>query len=295
MPRNGDGSSDNGPIEGHEIVHGAGGDKSLKHTKHVAPMPELEQGDALPGLGAGGVAAPIADNAEEFGTNEPRKDPLADPEDADTAATRNMTSPEPRPSNKRQKTAEMDVSQGKDTSGSATNSSPSQRQNGADKSDKESGSKSNGPVETHELDKVMREKAEKYVNLNEDEVNMASAGTEEGKREARADRRADAVGESKSAGTGHEEAKKHGGHADVEEMHGSTKKTSSESHSGGSSSGKSGTGANSSSSSSSHHHNKDTDKAGNDGHEKGHAGHVNELEQVQRKQAEKFGINLQNE
>jgi hypothetical protein len=26
MPRNGDGSSDNGPIDGHEIVHGASGD-----------------------------------------------------------------------------------------------------------------------------------------------------------------------------------------------------------------------------------------------------------------------------
>jgi hypothetical protein len=26
MPRNGDGSSDNGPIDGHEIIHGAGGD-----------------------------------------------------------------------------------------------------------------------------------------------------------------------------------------------------------------------------------------------------------------------------
>lgn len=26
MPRNGDGSSDNGPIEGHEILHGMTGD-----------------------------------------------------------------------------------------------------------------------------------------------------------------------------------------------------------------------------------------------------------------------------
>merc|ERR1711974_237084 len=81
MPRNGDGSSDNGPIEGQELLHGASGDKTLQHTKHVAPMPEVEAGDALPGMGAGGAAAPIADNAEEFGVNEPKKDPLDDDED----------------------------------------------------------------------------------------------------------------------------------------------------------------------------------------------------------------------
>jgi hypothetical protein len=65
MPRNGDGSGDSGPIDGHEIVHGASGDvsvvisqgekaeqrglicrqKSLKHTQHVAPMPKPEAGD----------------------------------------------------------------------------------------------------------------------------------------------------------------------------------------------------------------------------------------------------------
>ncbi|ENI11145.1 hypothetical protein COCC4DRAFT_123434 [Bipolaris maydis ATCC 48331] len=47
MPRNGDGSSDNGPIEGHEILHGTTGDDSLQHTKHVAPMPEGEKGDSM--------------------------------------------------------------------------------------------------------------------------------------------------------------------------------------------------------------------------------------------------------
>jgi len=56
MPRNGDGSSDNGPIEGHEILHGTTGDDSLQHTKHVAPMPEGEKGDTLPGLSGGGTA-----------------------------------------------------------------------------------------------------------------------------------------------------------------------------------------------------------------------------------------------
>jgi hypothetical protein len=73
MPRNGDGSSDNGPIEGQEVVHGASGDvrppfflflfpypyysshvrfllihrqTTLQHAKNnVAPMPEIEKGE----------------------------------------------------------------------------------------------------------------------------------------------------------------------------------------------------------------------------------------------------------
>ncbi|KAH7078010.1 hypothetical protein BKA63DRAFT_509491 [Paraphoma chrysanthemicola] len=55
MPRNGDGSSDNGPIEGHDIVHGSSGDKTLQHAKNnVAPMPEGEKGEAIEGLNASG-------------------------------------------------------------------------------------------------------------------------------------------------------------------------------------------------------------------------------------------------
>ncbi|KAH7380664.1 hypothetical protein BKA66DRAFT_419775 [Pyrenochaeta sp. MPI-SDFR-AT-0127] len=56
MPRNGDGSSDNGPIEGHDIVHGNSGDTTLQHAKNnVAPMPEIEKGEALEGLNASGA------------------------------------------------------------------------------------------------------------------------------------------------------------------------------------------------------------------------------------------------
>ncbi|KAJ4377636.1 hypothetical protein N0V83_000464 [Neocucurbitaria cava] len=50
MPRNGDGSSDNGPIEGHDIVHGASGDATIQHAKNnVAPMPEVEKGEGKSG------------------------------------------------------------------------------------------------------------------------------------------------------------------------------------------------------------------------------------------------------
>ncbi|KAF1836491.1 hypothetical protein BDW02DRAFT_566921 [Decorospora gaudefroyi] len=55
MPRNGDGSSDNGPIEGQTAVHGNSGDATLEHTKNnVAPMPEIEKGEAIEGMNASG-------------------------------------------------------------------------------------------------------------------------------------------------------------------------------------------------------------------------------------------------
>ncbi|EOA82857.1 hypothetical protein ACJQWK_04892 [Exserohilum turcicum] len=60
MPRNGDGSSDNGPIEtGQHAIHGASGDASMEHTKKVAPMPEPEKGEGIQGMSAsGGGEAP---------------------------------------------------------------------------------------------------------------------------------------------------------------------------------------------------------------------------------------------
>ncbi|EUC43313.1 hypothetical protein COCMIDRAFT_101200 [Bipolaris oryzae ATCC 44560] len=74
MPRNGDGSSDNGPIEGHEILHGTTGDDSLQHTKHVAPMPEGEKGDTLPGLSGGGTATQTS-TSDSKKRSEPHHDP----------------------------------------------------------------------------------------------------------------------------------------------------------------------------------------------------------------------------
>ena len=68
MPRNGDGSSDNGPIEGQDIVHGTSGSETLQHVKdHVAPMPEIEKGEALPGMNAsgGGEFPKVTDNKAE--------------------------------------------------------------------------------------------------------------------------------------------------------------------------------------------------------------------------------------
>jgi hypothetical protein len=62
MPRNGDGSGDNGPVEGNDVIHGNSGDvrpsihspknhinipqTTLQHVKNnIAPMPEIEKGE----------------------------------------------------------------------------------------------------------------------------------------------------------------------------------------------------------------------------------------------------------
>jgi hypothetical protein len=59
---------------------------------------------------------------------------------------------------------------------------------------------------------------QKFNKLDEDEVNISTASTKDQERDARAQRRADAVGEKRSEGG--EETRKFGGHADVEELHG---------------------------------------------------------------------------
>jgi len=60
MPRQGDGSSDNGPLEQKPIVHGAGSEKLTDHVDradNTAPMPEAEKGEALEGFNASAGAS----------------------------------------------------------------------------------------------------------------------------------------------------------------------------------------------------------------------------------------------
>jgi hypothetical protein len=60
MPRNGDGSSDNGPFEeaSHNIVHGAGAveDPKVARADKTAPLPEgrHEKGEGIEGINASG-------------------------------------------------------------------------------------------------------------------------------------------------------------------------------------------------------------------------------------------------
>ncbi|KAF7553016.1 hypothetical protein G7046_g7224 [Stylonectria norvegica] len=58
MPRQGDGSSDNGPVEGHDIVHGVGTPESTRvdRADKTAPLPEGkdEKGAGLLDVNASG-------------------------------------------------------------------------------------------------------------------------------------------------------------------------------------------------------------------------------------------------
>lgn len=205
---------------------------------------------ALPGMGAGGVADPIQGDSEEYGASAPRKERVGDDEASESTAGDDAA----RPTTKRQKTGDVDVSGSKKgVSSSGAKSSSGQSAQGSD-----------------ELEQISHEKAEKYGSLDEDEVDISTASTEQGKREARASRRADALGESKA--TGSDEAKKHGGHADVEELHGKATTQGS-----GNGSGKK--------------RSNEESQTGNSGES---AQEEHEGDQVQRHQAEKFGsVNLE--
>ncbi|KNG44937.1 hypothetical protein TW65_08178 [Stemphylium lycopersici] len=240
MPRNGDGSSDNGPIEGKEILHGAKGDDTLQHTKHVAPMPDVEAGDALPGMSAGGAAAPIASDAEQYGVNEPHHDSTSASTSNDSTTGQKRSEPH--------------------------HASPSRDRSHLD---------------------------QKFSKLDKDEVDMAAAGSETQERSARAQRRQDAVGESK--GKGDAEVKRFGGHADVEELHGAATLE----HAKGAESAAKVGGKKEESAGGEKKKNKDEKEeeeessgAKDHGGKKNAKGEANEAEMIQRRNAEKLGVHL---
>ncbi|KAI4606036.1 hypothetical protein J4E83_010303 [Alternaria metachromatica] len=199
-------------------------------------MPEVEAGDALPGMGAGGAAAPIADNAEEFGVNEPKKDPLDEEEDS--------SAQDPLPPKK-------------DTSSSKKRTEPHHSATSPERS---------------QLD-------QKFTKLDRDEVDISTSSSKGQEMDARAQRVADAVGKSKGAGD--EVVRKNGGHADVEELHGATSLESGDRSKDGKKGGqdeKSGSGSGSG--------------KGGKGDAEGVEAHLGD--KVQREQAKKFGVNLDN-
>ncbi|KAI4933947.1 uncharacterized protein J4E92_003617 [Alternaria infectoria] len=201
-------------------------------------MPEVEAGDALPGMGAGGTAAPIADNAEEFGVNEPKKDPLDEEDDS--------SAQDPLPPKK-------------DTSSSKKRTEPHHSATSPERS---------------QLD-------QKFTKLDRDEVDISTSSSKGEEMDARAQRVADAVGKSKGAGD--EVVRKNGGHADVEELHGATSLESGDRSMDGDSGGSK----------------KDEKSGGGSGSGKGGKGEAEGVEahlgdKVQREQAKKFGVNLDN-
>jgi hypothetical protein len=221
------------------------------------PAQKLTKPKALPGMGAGGAAAPIASNAEEFGVNEPKKDPLDDNDEAEAVDESTTTS-----------STKKDSSSKKRTEPHHSATSP----------------------ERSQLD-------QKFTKLDKDEVDMSTSSTKGQEMDARAQRVADAVGKSKGAGD--EVVKKNGGHADVEELHGATSlehgdRSKDGGHGGkksesGGGSGKKSEGGNGSG--------KKSDGASGGASGKGGKGEVHGEatlgEKIQREQAKKFGVNLE--
>ncbi|KAF2262648.1 hypothetical protein CC78DRAFT_534679 [Lojkania enalia] len=80
MPRQGDGSSDNGPIEtGGNLIHGASGEATISRANKVAEMPEPEKGAALDGMNASGGGSQGLGNTGQGGhANDSNKPPVVD-------------------------------------------------------------------------------------------------------------------------------------------------------------------------------------------------------------------------
>ncbi|KAF2029095.1 hypothetical protein EK21DRAFT_113315 [Setomelanomma holmii] len=207
MPRNGDGSNDNGPIEGHEILHGASGDKALQHTKHVAPMPAQEEGDALPGMNAGGVAAPVTDASEEFGVNAPKHERLGDDEDLSGEKTFASTSSKAKSSGSTSSHNQQGSAgrQQHDSKSSGNSKSSNASQHDTASSTLYNDRKAHHDGEDNDFEQVEREKAEQFVDLNEEDVQHASSDNKGANGSERSSQRA---------------PRDVGSKADVEQLHG---------------------------------------------------------------------------
>jgi hypothetical protein len=161
---------------------------TLQHTKHVAPMPEVEEGEggycpfyccmlanesyeALPGMNAsGGAAAPLNDASEEFGTNAPRSEQFGDDDTSASTTTNAKAGASSSLSASKNASVSQQPASGKTTSSSSTSKSGQDTHSSHEKKGK------------HDLEDVSREKAKRYVNMNEEDVQHA--GTPNSKNDA---------------------------------------------------------------------------------------------------------------
>jgi len=201
-----------------ETESGDGTSHLLSELNHAFGKIFTNRCTALPGMGAGGVAD-VSQGNSGFGANGPKKQALdgveknninASSTDRDAGVSNESSSRPSAP--KRQKTGDVDVSGlqngSSDSSSSNLKSTSAQHQ---------STTGSAVDPSTSDLDQIARYKAEKYVNIDEDEPHISSASTKQDKNEARADRRADALGESRS--TSLKGQKTHGGNTNGDTLH----------------------------------------------------------------------------
>lgn len=126
-------------------------------------MPKHEDGEALPGMNAsGGAAAPLNDASEQYGASAPRNERFED-SNTSTFSGGNSNSHSNR------------------TGASSSTTGRAQQQSG---SSVKSSHEAHYATEQHDADGLMREKAERFVNLDEDEgqqtgsTNKSSSGAQ---------------------------------------------------------------------------------------------------------------------
>jgi hypothetical protein len=104
---------------------------------------------------SGGAAAPLNDASEEFGTNAPRNEQFGDDENSTSTSNNTKTGA---------------------SSSSSTSKAASSSQQSTSKSSSSGAGKSGRDNESHDkndLEDISREKAKRYVNMNEEDVEHA--------------------------------------------------------------------------------------------------------------------------
>jgi hypothetical protein len=138
---------------------------------------------ALPGMNAsGGAAAPLNDASEEFGATAPRNEQFGDDDETSTSnndvlGSSNAAKNSSSSSNNKSSTSNKHQSSTKSSSGAQSSSGHNTRS-----SNKEQGK--------NDLEEVSREKAERYVKLNEEDVDHAGSGNKDSDDAKRSSQRA---------------------------------------------------------------------------------------------------------
>jgi hypothetical protein len=133
---------------------------------------------------SGGAAAPLNDASEEFGATAPRNEQFGNDE---TSASNNETSGS---SNAAKNSSSSSNNAMSSTSKGQQSQSNTKSSSGAQSSSSRTTRSSNKEQGNNDLDDVSREKAERYVNLNEEDVDHAGSSNKDSDDAKRSSQRA---------------------------------------------------------------------------------------------------------
>lgn len=134
---------------------------------------------------SGGVAAPLNDASEEFGANAPRNKQFGD--DNDASASKSGTSGS---NNNSGTSTSSNIKTSTTTSGQHKSTSSTQQTSSSAQSSSHSTHGFHAEHGNHDLENVSREKAKRFVNLNEEDVQHAGADQKDKDAKERSSQRA---------------------------------------------------------------------------------------------------------